>query len=54
MHNMSAGLFPLYPRQQPWFNCDIHQEISLINPSLWQLLVSGLANESASFRVHLT
>ena len=19
----------LYPRQQPWFNCDIHQEISL-------------------------
>ena len=30
----------LYPKQQLWFNCDIHQEISLINPSLWQLLVS--------------
>jgi hypothetical protein len=22
----------LYPRQQPWFNCDIHQGISLIFP----------------------
>ena len=30
----------LYPRQQPWINYDIHQEISLINPSLWQSLVS--------------
>ena len=23
---------PLYPRYQAWFNCDIHQEISLIFP----------------------
>ena len=23
-----------------WCNCDIHQIISLINPSLWQLLIS--------------